>query len=107
MVENIVTTVSHHTQMEVNRLQKTLLDLGYYPLDTPASSTGQQDNLDDHSFDTPASSTGQPHNLALTTRPAIEPNPPKKRRRLAYLKCDFCRGAKKKVSIVHVCCPLT
>jgi hypothetical protein len=82
-------------------------DLSDHQFDTPARTRGQPDNLDDHSFDTPASSTGRPHNLALTPRPAIEPNPPKKKRRLAYLKCDFCRGAKKKVSIVHVCCPLT
>lgn len=58
-------------------------------------------------LDAPVSTTEQPNHPALTTRPAIEPTPPKKRRRLAYVKCDLCRGAKKKVSFVHVCCPLT
>lgn len=61
----------------------------------------------DHTFDTPASATEQMVISPLTTRPAMEPKLPKKRRRLDYLKCDFCRRGKKKVSIVHVCCPLT
>ncbi|KFZ01923.1 hypothetical protein V501_09716 [Pseudogymnoascus sp. VKM F-4519 (FW-2642)] len=31
-----------------------------------------------------------------TTRPAIEPGPPRQKRRLEYVKCDFCRRSKKK-----------
>ena len=101
-------TINHRLQLEVMRLQNTLLEnLDDHSFDTPAPATGPPDNLDDHSFDTPASSTGQPDNLALTTRPGTEPRLSKKRRRLAYVKCHFCRGAKKKVSIVPVCCPLT
>jgi hypothetical protein len=38
--------------------------------------------------------------LGLTTHPAIELGPPRQKRRLKYVKCDFCRRSKKKVSVV-------
>ncbi|KFY52789.1 hypothetical protein V496_08173 [Pseudogymnoascus sp. VKM F-4515 (FW-2607)] len=38
----------------------------------------------------------QPDYLGPTTHPAIELGPPRQKRRLEYVKCDFCRRSKKK-----------
>jgi hypothetical protein len=59
------------------------------------------------SLGTPASTIHQSDYFALTTHPVIELGPLRKRRRLEYVKCDFCRRAKKKVSVLHVCGPST
>jgi hypothetical protein len=37
--------------------------------------------------------------LDSTTHPAIELGPPRQKRKLEYVKCDFCRRSKKKVSV--------
>ncbi|KFY05640.1 hypothetical protein V492_08388 [Pseudogymnoascus sp. VKM F-4246] len=40
--------------------------------------------------------TTQPGHFDLATRPSIELGPRRQRRRLEYIKCDFCRQSKKK-----------
>lgn len=48
-----------------------------------------------------ASTITQSDQLGPATHPPIEVGPPRQKRRLEYLKCDFCRRSKKKVSVLQ------